>query len=204
MRRFALKNCDVKGGNRLEEAEEWMDRHFMISTFPDDKIPDLEDIKQEIETAVLHHDCNIFVLDPWNELDHDMQRMSETQYIEKSLVAIKKMARKYGIIIIVIAHPTKLKDREADLYSISGSANWKNKCDHGVVVKRNVDEGGKLTNVSTIVIEKCKDHETMGEPGSVIATFNRMICDYEFGDTSIYIPQEHEEVENIGHYTKDE
>jgi twinkle protein len=131
-------------------------------------------------SAALHHNCQVFVLDPWNEVDHNMGRLSETLYIEQSIRYLKKRMRKYGLILIIIAHPTKLNDGgEPTLYTISGSANWKNKAEHGIIIKRSTDENGNMSNTVEICIEKCKDHETMGIPGKVYAEFVVDHCDYK-------------------------
>jgi twinkle protein len=198
--RFALKYSPVHGGNRWEEAREWVNAHFMISTFPEDEIPTSQILFEEMDAAALLYNCQNFVTDPFNEIIDDLGRESETSYIGRFLANMKARGRKNNLSNIVVAHPTKAGG-EPNLYAISGSAHWKNKADIGAIVSRISRDDGTLTNMSKITIEKTKDHETMGAPGHVIVTFNRDICDFELGDTSVYIPQEHDDVENIGHYT---
>jgi len=75
-------------------------------------------------------------------------------------------------LLIIVAHPRKQDGEEITLYSISGSANWYNKADHGIILQRVGESAVK------VIIGKSKDHETMGRPGMVWAKFDRMKGDY--------------------------
>lgn len=84
------------------------------------------------------------VIDPWNNMDHERPaKLSETEYISRSLTEIRAFARSYGVHVWVLAHPMKLtKDKDGEYpvptpYDISGSANWFNKADNIVTVYRN-------------------------------------------------------------------
>src|SRR5262249_13337070 len=67
---------------------------------------------------------------------------SMVDYIGRAIRALKRFARLYGVVVIVVAHPTKDvvgrdgKPREPTLYDVEGAAHWYNKADHGIVVKR--------------------------------------------------------------------
>jgi twinkle protein len=89
------------------------------------------------------------------------------------------VAKRYGMIVIIVAHPKKLDEgAEPTLYSISGSAHWKNKADHGIIIVRGSDENGDLLEAAKVRVEKSKDHETTGIPGFVMVKFSRESCDY--------------------------
>jgi twinkle protein len=138
---------------------------------------------REMEAAALHHDCHAFVLDPWNEVFHDFGKMSETQYIERTLMQLKRKARRLNMTLFIVAHPKKLDDgAPATLYSINGSAAWRNKCDHGVVLRRPSPSSAHVE----IEVEKSKDHDTMGKPGKTWIEFNKNICDYHLFDMAAY------------------
>lgn len=176
MRRFALRNNRYANRDEQERAVAWIDQHFLISQPPEDDALTLDIVEHEMEVAALHHDCQMFVLDPWNEVDHRLER-GETidMYIEKSIRRTKRKARKLGMVLIVAAHPTKLSaDTVPNLYSVSGSSNWKNKCDHGIIIHRDNYENGS----ARIIVEKSKDWETTGTPGEITLKFDRDKCDY--------------------------
>jgi twinkle protein len=158
------------------KADEWIDAHFRISVMPEDEPVTLEMVEAEMTSAALHHDCQVFVLDPWNEVEHRFNRgENETQYIERALRQLLRSMRRLNLVLVIAAHPTKLSEGEkASLYKISGSANWKNKAQHGLVIRKQSDH----TSDVELVVEKSKDWETMGKPGSVWLEFNREKCDY--------------------------
>jgi twinkle protein len=175
MRRFALRHWTHPTREQQAEAVAWCDRHFRVSLPPEDEPISLGFVEHEMETAALHHDCQMFVLDPWNEVEHLFQRgETETQYIERALRAFRRKIRRLNMILVIAAHPTKQTDEKVTLYSISGSANWKNKCDHGVIIRRQ-DEHSRIVE---ICIEKSKDHEHLGIPGSIWMKFDRNAKDY--------------------------
>jgi twinkle protein len=177
MRRFALRNNPYANRQQQQEAIDWIDNHFRISMPPDDEALTLERVEHEMEVAALHHGCQVFVLDPWNEVEHKLGKGETTDtYIERSLRQLKRKMRRLGLILIISAHPTKLqKGQVPELYSISGSANWRNKSEHGVIVYRNNDND----NVVNFIVEKSKDWETTGTPGELTLEFNRDKCDYD-------------------------
>lgn len=178
MRRFALNQISYANHGQQKEAIDWINRHFRISMMPEDEAVTLGMVEAEMEAAALHHDCQVFVLDPWNEVEHQIGRgESETQYIERALRQLLRKMRRLNLILIIAAHPTKIDEgQKATLYKISGSANWKNKCQHGIIVHKPFAD----CNDVEINVEKSKDWETMGTPGKIWLEFNREHCDYEF------------------------
>ena len=176
MRRFAMRNMEYPSRDEQQQALDWIDQHFLISQPPEDEAITLETAEAEMEIAALHHGCQAFVLDPWNEVDHRIER-NETidMYIERSLRQLKRKSRRLAMVLIIAAHPTKLQRGEIpNLYSINGSANWKNKADHGVILFRDDTDGNKVK----FILEKSKDWAEMGTPGEVDLEFNREKCDY--------------------------
>lgn len=157
-------------------ARNWVNDSFRISTPPEDEPITLDMVMNEMEAAALHHNCQVFVLDPWNEVEHQLQRGElETQYIERALRAFKRKMRRLNLLLIIVAHPRKQGNEEKiTLWSISGSANWWNKADHGVIIKRESEYSSDLT----LNVEKSKDHETMGIPGEVYLEFLKEECEY--------------------------
>jgi twinkle protein len=90
----------------------------------------------------------ILVIDPYNTIDHRYDKgETETKYISEFLTKLKLFARLNDVLVFLIAHPTKMLNGEIpSLYSISGSAHFRNKCDYGIIVHR---ETNKDTNTMT-------------------------------------------------------
>lgn len=178
--KFAMGKFGSSAGYNQEAGRRWMGEHFRVSLPPDDEPITLDFVEAEMASAALHHGCGAFVVDPWNELHHDFAGLTETQYIERALVRLKKTARRYNLLLIVVGHPRKVDaGAEPSLYTISGTANWKNKADHGIIIHRLTNPTtGVLTEVTAIIIEKSKDYETMGHPGRVTAKLDTWKFDY--------------------------
>lgn len=139
---------------------------------------DLDWVIDKATEAILRWGIRILVIDPWNEIEHARGRNENlTDYIGRSIRALKKFAQSYAVVVIVIAHPTKdggNQEGACGLYDIEGSAHWFNKPDHGVVIERPDDE----PQISNIYIRKVRFQET-GAPGLVRMHFDQFTNRFE-------------------------
>ena len=85
------------------------------------------------------------VIDPWNELESvKPSTMTETEYVSHVLKRVRVFARLREVHVWVVVHPQKLlRDNKGKypiptLYDCSGSANFRNKADNGLVVWRDL------------------------------------------------------------------
>src|SRR5262249_31214594 len=85
------------------------------------------------------------VIDPWNELEANRPAaMTETEYVSHVLTRVRVFARERRVHVWIVVHPAKLyRDQTGKypvptLYDCSGSANWRNKADNGLVVWRDL------------------------------------------------------------------
>lgn len=110
----------------------------------EDEAPTIDLVLGKAGALVTQKGIRILLIDPFNELESSRpQHQTETEYIGDVLRRIKAFARKRGVHVFVVVHPAKQyrnKDGslpEMSLYDISGSANFYNKCDAGLIVYRN-------------------------------------------------------------------
>ena len=112
------------------------------------------------------------VIDPFNRLESEQGTRNETQYISELLDRLTNFAQRNDILIILMAHPTKQpKNKDGvieapTLYDISGSANFFNKADFGIVVHRN-----RIENNVEVHIQKVKFRH-LGECGTALFKYN--------------------------------
>jgi twinkle protein len=133
--------------------------------------------------AVLRYGIRVLVIDPWNEVEHTKRRdETTTEYIGRAIRAMKAWGKRYGVIMIVIAHPTKDLGKEdkgklrmPTPYDVEGSAHWYNKPDHCIVVHRDAEDP---LDITTIGIAKCRFEES-GRKGKVKARFDLPSSRYE-------------------------
>lgn len=135
----------------------------------------VDNILAKARELVHRHGIRQFVLDPLNSIDHLIPcGESETQYMNVFLNKLIGFARRNRCLVILVAHPRKM-NREAgtnkttvpDMYDISGSAAFYNKCDYGLVVERDRQE-----QVTRIHVEKVKFRH-LGDKGKATFVYNR-------------------------------
>lgn len=182
LRRFAVSMVD--GVEDRTSAMRWIDGHFFFvapSESEGDQDLDLEWLKGVIKEAATRHGCKIVVIDPWNEVEHMWGRNeSQALYLNRALRQLKRLARRYRITLIIVAHPDKQAGRgntsidQWSLYDIDGGAVWNNKADHGLIVFREPD----VKTETYWKISKSKDWLRMGEPGTVRMQFKPASATY--------------------------
>jgi twinkle protein len=160
--------------SEIAEADRWIDAKHLFIVPSEEEDATLDWVLERMELAVSRHNAKIVVIDPWNELEHCRRPgESETEYIGRAIRALKRFAKAFQVHVCVVAHPTKsVKGADGNyvmptLYDISGSANWYNKCEIGIIIHRE-DEDHTL-----IKVQKSRYHDTIGRPGVVKAHYSK-------------------------------
>lgn len=132
----------------------------------------VDNILEKAKYLVRRRGIKALVIDPYNRLENELGGRSETQYISELLDKLTNFAQRNDILIILMAHPTKQpKNKDGvieapTLYDISGSANFFNKADFGIVVHRN-----RLDNTVEVHVQKVKFRH-LGECGTALFKYN--------------------------------
>lgn len=170
---FHSRPAYLQSANEHKQADEWIDKHFTFIVPSVDDDVTLAWCLERCRAAILRHGCKLIVIDPWNEMDHDFpDGMSLTQYTGFAIKQFKKLARKYLVHVIVVAHPAKMQRNKdgsypmPSLYDISDSSHWYNKADLGVVVHK-PDPGSTLIRVA-----KVRYYNVIGKPGDIALSFD--------------------------------
>lgn len=126
----------------LRQAVQWINRHFAFIR-AEDEAPTFDWLLEAAKGAALRLGISGLVIDPYNELEHKRQsNQTETEYVSEILGKLKRFCQNHGVHAWFIAHPAKMqRDQKGaipvpTLYDISGSANFVNKADNGIVVHR--------------------------------------------------------------------
>ncbi|MBO5742506.1 MAG: toprim domain-containing protein, partial [Bacteroidaceae bacterium] len=70
----------------------------------------VDTILEKAETLVRRKGIRVFILDPYNCLEHQIPTgQSETQYISEFLEKLRSFARRRQVLVVLAAHPTKMK-----------------------------------------------------------------------------------------------
>lgn len=142
---------------------------FFISPAADYKV---DSILERAKFLVRRKGIKGLVIDPYNRLENEAGNRSETQYISGLLDKLTNFAQQNDILVVLMAHPTKMsknKDGQIEaptLYDISGSANFYNKADFGLVVHRD-----RINNTVEVRVQKVKFRH-LGEVGTAYFKYN--------------------------------
>lgn len=87
------------------------------------------------------------VIDPYNKVTNPDSPDDVNKYTMEYLTAIEVFAKKYDVLVIVVAHPTKMyKDKDGNMeeptmYNIKGGGEWYDASYHGLLVHRDYNAG---------------------------------------------------------------
>jgi len=103
----------------------------------------LEDVLRKGAELVKRKGIKCLVIDPFNKIrDVDCKSEDVNRYTMEYLTKIETFAKKYDVLVIVVAHPTKMyrtqegKIEEPTMYSIKGGGEWYDASYHGLLVHR--------------------------------------------------------------------
>jgi twinkle protein len=168
-----------------QRADAWIDERFSFLVPDEDDDVSLQWVLEKAAAAIIRHEAQIVAIDPWNEMDHTRgPDMTLTEYVGFAIKQFRKLAKKYRVHLIVVAHPAKMqrsKDGKypaPNLYDISDSAHWSNKADIGIVVHR-----ASLKDPDTsISVVKSRYHYAIGRPGTLVGNWNEDTTRYVIVD----------------------
>lgn len=142
---------------------------FFIAPSADYKV---DSILERAKFLVRRKGIKGLVIDPYNRLENEQGSRNETQYISGLLDKLTNFAQQNDILVVLMAHPTKMsRNKEGQvevptLYDISGSANFYNKADFGIVVHRD-----RINDTVEVRVQKVKFRH-LGEVGTAYFKYN--------------------------------
>lgn len=149
------------------EAFDFITEHFLL--FDNKRLWNIDNIAERTEIEVMKHGIKTLVIDPYNRLQNDYKDR-EDKYIGSILAKLCMLAKKLDILVIFVAHPKKPDaEKMPTMYSISGSGDWYNMADYGIIVHRERDKDRKLLNQPQICVAKVKSFY-LGNPSGGIVT----------------------------------
>ncbi|KAJ4849310.1 hypothetical protein Tsubulata_017466 [Turnera subulata] len=165
----------------LELGKQWLSETFYLIRCEDDALPHIKWVLNLARAAVLRHGVRGLVIDPYNELDHQRPpSMTETEYVSQMLTLVKRFAQHHSCHVWFVAHPRQLHHwvgQPPNLYDISGSAHFINKCDNGIVIHRNRDpDAGPIDQVQ-VCVRKVRN-KVAGTIGDAFLSYSRVTGEF--------------------------
>ena len=134
---------DIHGDKWNRVANHVNDSYFFI----DMERYTLESVLRKGAELVKRKGIKCLVIDPFNKVrDVDCKTEDVNRYTMEYLTKIETFAKKYDVLVFVVAHPTKMyKDKdgrmeEPTMYNIKGGGEWYDASYHGILVHRNYEE----------------------------------------------------------------
>lgn len=153
------------------QAKEYLEKNFFFISPEDDFT--IDSILDKAKFLVRRKGIKVLVIDPYNRVEHNISKgQTETQAVSKFLDRLTNFAQRNDVLVILMAHPAKMpKNKDGieevpTLYDISGSANFFNKADFGIVVHRN-----RVDNIVEVHVKKVKFRH-LGECGKAEFKYN--------------------------------
>ncbi len=134
---------DIHGDKWNKVAGHVNDNYFFI----DMERYTLESVLRKGAELVKRKGIKCLVIDPFNKVrDVDSKTEDVNRYTMEYLTKIETFAKKYDVLVFVVAHPTKMyKDKdgkmeEPTMYNIKGGGEWYDASYHGILVHRDYEE----------------------------------------------------------------
>jgi twinkle protein len=107
----------------------------------------LESVLRKGAELVKRKGIKCLVIDPFNKIrDIDCKTEDVNRYTMEYLTKIETFAKKFDVLVFIVAHPTKMyktqdgKIEEPTMYNIKGGGEWYDASYHGILVHRNYEE----------------------------------------------------------------
>ena len=119
---------------------------------------DLDAVLQKGAELVKHKGIKCLVIDPYNKIKmNGASNMSIPDATMEYLTRIEAFAKKHDVLVIVVAHPTKMYKKEdgtidePNMYNIKGGGEWYDASYHGLLVHR--DYNKKTVKVKVLKVK---------------------------------------------------
>ena len=154
---------DIGSDKWLEVTQKVNDNYFFI----DMERYTLESVLKKGAELVKRKGIKCLVIDPYNKV-RDTNAVSDdvNRYTMDYLAKIETFAKKYDVLVFIVAHPTKMykgndgKIEEPTMYNIKGGGEWYDASYHGLLVHRDYD--AKTTKVKVLKVK----FQNLGENGA--------------------------------------
>ena len=127
----------------------------------------LESVLRKGAELVKRKGIKCLVIDPYNKVrDVDCKTEDVNRYTMEYLTKIESFAKKFDVLVFIVAHPTKMyknndgKIEEPNMYNIKGGGEWYDASYHGLLVHRDYEL--KNTKVKVLKVK----FQNLGENGA--------------------------------------
>jgi len=157
------KERDINGAKWNQVADQINSNFFFI----DMERYTIDSVLRKGAELVKRKGIKCLVIDPYNKVRDTSDSSGDVNvYTLEYLTKIEMFAKKYDVLVIVVAHPTKMykgkdgKIEEPNMYNIKGGGEWYDASYHGLLVHRDFD--AKTVKVKVLKVK----FQNLGENGA--------------------------------------
>jgi replicative DNA helicase len=140
-------------------------------------------IEQRIVEAIAKYNSQMVMLDHlgYIEAGEDYRREGEHLRIEKKLQAIKHLAIKWNVVVVILIQLQQMEEEQApQLRDLKGSSAIRQECDKILFLWRNNTKSGKARAYDNKVLISMQKNRFNGVNGNTGAIFNLKTGNYDF------------------------
>jgi twinkle protein len=159
-----MPSRDDIGSTKWKEVANHVNDNFF---FIDMEKYTLESVLRKGAELVKRKGIKCLVIDPFNKVrDRNASSLDVNIYTMEYLTKIETFAKKYDVLVFIVAHPTKMyktsdgKIEEPNMYNIKGGGEWYDASYHGLLVHRDYEL--KNTKVKVLKVK----FQNLGENGA--------------------------------------
>ena len=127
---------------------------------------DLDSVLSKGAQLVKRKGIKCLVIDPYNKVKmNGSAAMSIPDATMEYLTRIEAFAKKYDVLVIVVAHPTKMYKKddgtldEPNMYNIKGGGEWYDASYHGLLVHRNYEKKAVKVKVLKVKFQNLGENQ---------------------------------------------
>jgi len=142
---------EINGTPRVSKGEimqfhNWANQKLYLTSPEVGEYANWDWLFDKFKEQLVSFGINIFVVDAWNKVEFNNNK-PERENIGRILSRLTQFAQQNNVLIIVIAHPTKMKRENGvyespTLYDVSGSADFRNQTHDGFCIYRYFENDG--------------------------------------------------------------
>lgn len=142
---------EINGTPRVSKGEimqfhNWANQKLYLTSPEVGEYANWDWLFDKFKEQLISFGINIFVVDAWNKVEFNNNK-PERENIGRTLSRLTQFAQQNNVLIIVIAHPTKMKRENGvyespTLYDVSGSADFRNQTHDGFCIYRYFENDG--------------------------------------------------------------
>jgi twinkle protein len=164
------------GTNRLNKSDierykVWAHERVYLTAPENGEFPTWSWLFDKFKEQMFAYGVDIFIIDAFNKLEFD-KGGDDLRNIRKVLTQLTMFAQMNNVLILLVAHPTKMRKKEngqyevPTLYDVSGSADFRNQTHDGFTIHRYF--GNEVENPYTCFINTKTKFQFQGNIGATV------------------------------------